>query len=868
MFLLARVPLALRWTVLLPLLVACTGAGEKEGSEPQTEDRKVACEFTAYGPSLSWDEGDCIWVDGERFEFSGHIGAVSTFKGLADPSREHNLAFSPYDEIYSLDGPSAVLPSVQTARKGTSAWPLCYAVSDKGALPFRHLSASLKFTLAKEQTGVQTVTLRGNGSEDLSGRIVLRFAEDGVNLLNTNIEAAGKSITLKGPFEAGGTYILNLLPGNFRSGFTLTLISADGTSKPFSFEEPLSLAAGQYHTIKDPLGGTVVPEPETGGIGSLADWQAFKAALKAGEDVSAWCKRGEVFLASDISGLEASDMIDTLSIPFNGNGKTISFDINSTTANCALFNTLSADVHDLKLAGTIDYGGTAKVGALAALVTAPCTISTVSSSANIRSYSTSDNTSLLAGGLVASSNIAEGKLTFKNCSVTGEIRAIQHVFAVGGIIAHGGNGTAPEIVLDGCNFGGRIEYGQSSGALNSSGGERGACRIGGLIGDASRIVTVKDCSTTADAAINVRLNGWSMGGGGIGGLVGRSTKTTGSYTMKVSFSGENVNRAAISVYDILPEQKSRCSQILGSVIQAYEGGGTEAGSLSFQTSAPPGPMSGAFSLCQVSCRKMSNKKDLTGTTQRVGTNYMSYFMVTSGGKVMVLDGGFAEDLPNLKSLIRQYGGHVDKWFISHPHGDHFTALMTLLGNLDGISIGEIVYSRCKGVSNDFYNTLDALNGRILVTDIQQTGLRLDVDDVGIKVLSIADPHLHSNLNNSSMALRVWDANKTVVFLGDAGVPLGHKLISDYKVDLDCDYLQLGHHGNFGCDEYFYRTVHFSYALVPTAMWIWQPELFYKSMPSNLDGGVTRKWIESILPADHIINSYDNYDWWLPAGVNP
>ncbi len=273
-------------------------------------------------------------------------------------------------------------------------------------------------------------------------------------------------------------------------------------------------------------------------------------------------------------------------------------------------------------------------------------------------------------------------------------------------------------------------------------------------------------------------------------------------------------------------------------------------------------MGGSFSLCQVSGRKMSGKKGLDGVTRTVGTNYMSYFMVTSGGKIMVLDGGYAEDVPALKGLIKKYGGHVDKWFLSHPHGDHYSALLALLKDMDGVTIGEIIYSRCKGISNELYTALDALSGGIKVTDIQTSGIRLDIDGVGIKVLSIADPHLHSNLNNSSMVLRIWDRDKTVVFLGDAGVPLGHKLISDYKADLDCDYLQLGHHGNFGCDEYFYRTVRFSWALVPTALWIWHPELFHKTMPSNLDGGLTRSWIESILPADHIITSYDYTDWWV------
>ena len=859
--------------ILLPAILLCCGRTELD-TPPDTggdQPGKVPSSFTAFAPSgkayidsnlwLNWEDDDRIWVDGEEFTLSEKNGSSAVFSGLVDPDREKNLAFFPYDELHSLSSTSAILPTIQTARKGGCPWPLCYAVSEGQTLHFRHLDAALQFTLGSDMGALEQVSLRGNNGEILSGRQKLSFA-DGI-LAGTMVDAPGKTIVLKGPFEAGATYCFNILGLGitFTKGLTMDFRFSDGVSGSLSSDKKFTISAGDWMNLCDNVTRAEVTLG-SGGIASLADWREFKAALEAGDDISAWCRGGEVFLKGDIDGVTSTDVLPSLKIPLNGHGHTITMDVVGTDTNCGLIGELAAPVHDLNLAGLLDYGGTGRVGALAGTVSAPVSITNVSSSVGVRCYNTGNNSTTLVAGLVGNTTFKSGNCIFKNCSVTGEVRAIQHVYALGGIIASGGSGSSPEVLLDGCSFEGTIEYGQSSAAVSSSGSDRGAGRIGGLIGDASRIVILRGCSTTADACINVRLNGWSLGAGGIGGLVGRSTKSVDGYTMRVSFEGENVNRAAIRVWDIPEDQKTRCGQVLGSEVQAPVGAGAGEGSLDFLSSKAPGSMGGSFSLCQVSGRKVSGKKGLDGVTRTVGTNYMSYFMVTSGGKIMVLDGGYAQDVPTLKGLIKKYGGHVDKWFLSHPHGDHYSALLALLKDMDGVTIGEIIYSRCKGISNELYTALDALSGGIKVTDIQTPGIRLDIDGVGIKVLSIADPHLHSNLNNSSMVLRIWDRDKTVVFLGDAGVPLGHKLISDYKADLDCDYLQLGHHGNFGCDEYFYRTVRFSWALVPTALWIWHPELFHKTMPSNLDGGLTRSWIESILPADHIITSYDYTDWWV------
>jgi hypothetical protein len=53
-------------------------------------------------------------------------------------------------------------------------------------------------------------------------------------------------------------------------------------------------------------------------------------------------------------------------------------------------------------------------------------------------------------------------------------------------------------------------------------------------------------------------------------------------------------------------------------------------------------------------------------------------------------------------------------------------------------------------------------------------------------------------------------------MGDCGKEEGYRLLSGpYRKDLDCDYIQMAHHGQQGVSKNFYRTVKFNACLWPT-----------------------------------------------------
>lgn len=227
-------------------------------------------------------------------------------------------------------------------------------------------------------------------------------------------------------------------------------------------------------------------------------------------------------------------------------------------------------------------------------------------------------------------------------------------------------------------------------------------------------------------------------------------------------------------------------------------------------------------------------RQLKITTDQIGN---SYILRTEGGKVVVFDGGSADQADNLlKNINTYYGGKIDEWWISHAHGDHMGAFNKIVGAADHLPVGKVVYSKVpdkilaveSGSQGSLISVLkkyEAAGGTVV--DLRKAGERFEIDGVFIKVLGIATddfPQLGSPypspINNSSVIIRVWDREKSVIFLGDAQELKGAKVLAEYRPYMHCDYLQMGHHGNWTCGKSFYDAVDFKAALWPTPTFLW------------------------------------------------
>jgi len=273
---------------------------------------------------------------------------------------------------------------------------------------------------------------------------------------------------------------------------------------------------------------------------------------------------------------------------------------------------------------------------------------------------------------------------------------------------------------------------------------------------------------------------------------------------------------------------------------------------------PKQKMKGHFSMMQISSTR--------------DTICCSYLFRTAGGKVIMVDGGFEFEADNLRQKISEAGGTVDIWFITHPHQDHMGAFSEILRDKRGIAIRKVVYSRCTDEvlkaetwapqnetdAKRYYKILSEVTEGTDILDLHTTGGRFDIDGIGIKVLGVANPDfLNESYNNNSMIIKFWDDSKSVLILGDAYKECGERVLASYPEWLDCDYIQMAHHGQNGCTRHFYDTVKFRACCWPTPSWVWDPDPKY----TWINTPEVRQWIKEKGITENHVSCFEK-DWVL------
>lgn len=242
--------------------------------------------------------------------------------------------------------------------------------------------------------------------------------------------------------------------------------------------------------------------------------------------------------------------------------------------------------------------------------------------------------------------------------------------------------------------------------------------------------------------------------------------------------------------------------------------------------------------------------------EQTHSQMMSYAIRTAGGKLIVIDGGTEGDADYLRKFIVEQGGHVDVWFFTHPHSDHVGAPIEILKDPKGITVDKIYASNLKVSEVQKYEPSSAHTQAEIDAVVKETnrrmieltlGAKLIIDGVHFDILGIKNPEIHANyINNSSIVMRVWDAEKSVIFLGDLGPEGGSKLLAGpYGKKLKSDYCQMAHHGQSGVRGDVYQAIQPKYCLWTTPKWLWEND-----QGGGYDTGPwttmeTRKWADEL-----------------------
>jgi beta-lactamase superfamily II metal-dependent hydrolase len=215
---------------------------------------------------------------------------------------------------------------------------------------------------------------------------------------------------------------------------------------------------------------------------------------------------------------------------------------------------------------------------------------------------------------------------------------------------------------------------------------------------------------------------------------------------------------------------------------------------------------------------------------------MGYLLKTPEGKTVMIDGGRWEgaDAAYLHELILKEGGRVDLWLITHAHDDHFSALSCILRDNDRLDF-EIGDMRICFPPLEWLKTVENGNGygpaaafleRLQKHSIETTPLRrgdvLTCGGLTIDVLHDCENYVnYNNINDTGAVLRVHYPNRDILFLADIDVQAAKELMELYTPEqLQCDIVQLAHHGQDGAHREFYEIVRPKIALYAAPLWLW------------------------------------------------
>ncbi len=122
---------------------------------------------------------------------------------------------------------------------------------------------------------------------------------------------------------------------------------------------------------------------------------------------------------------------------------------------------------------------------------------------------------------------------------------------------------------------------------------------------------------------------------------------------------------------------------------------------------------------------------------------------------------------------------------------------------------------------------------------------------GIRIEILNEPIHYQNyrsINPTGIILKVHFPKQSVLFLGDYDVDAEKDFRTYFSVEkLQCDIVQMAHHGQEGVSYDFYKDISPKYCLYPTPNWLWENNVGSRGGPETRGQGhfytfETRLWM--------------------------
>lgn len=215
---------------------------------------------------------------------------------------------------------------------------------------------------------------------------------------------------------------------------------------------------------------------------------------------------------------------------------------------------------------------------------------------------------------------------------------------------------------------------------------------------------------------------------------------------------------------------------------------------------------------------------------------LSTLFRSPSGRLVMVDGGWAEDGEFLLPVLKALGGTVDTWFLTHAHSDHYGALGAIIKKpaCGGLRIGRVVHDflPLAFIEETATSPATAPHVREFLGNLAQSGLKVERPAVGqmydfgeglsFECLNGYDLSFRrDSVNNSSICYRVLDNGRSILVTGDVSEEMGAKMVRTLPPEkLKSDVCFMAHHGQAGADKAFYAAVRPEVCIWPTPQWLW------------------------------------------------
>ncbi len=218
-----------------------------------------------------------------------------------------------------------------------------------------------------------------------------------------------------------------------------------------------------------------------------------------------------------------------------------------------------------------------------------------------------------------------------------------------------------------------------------------------------------------------------------------------------------------------------------------------------------------------------------------GNQSSFYTIETSKGRLIVIDGGFETDEAYVREVLTAKGKRVNAWILTHYHQDHAGAFCKIYENPDGIKIGKIYAVTPAPLElyvenapwDETYTYERFMELGIEEINYLHAGDKKKIAGVNMRVLNAYDDYvdeISDDLHNDgSMMFKVYGKKESMLFCADVGKRMSEWIMEHYGEKLPSDYLQMGHHGNGGLSEEFYRKVNPKAAFFDAPAWLFDSE---------------------------------------------